>query len=213
MSPDFNAETHTYAEPGTGRRIESVTQVLERAGISDWSNVPDEVLWEAQQRGTMVHRAIHFANQRNLDPESVDERISGYLEAWKAFASDHQLIVRRSEMLLYRRITITDQEVIVPAESDLEIVGTGDAEGNIIRQGEIVLDVKTGDPTDAWAPQLAAYVRALSPTARHTHKRVNVQLSRDGKYRLWWWPIRTFDEHWGVFRNALIEGKRKQVAA
>ena len=200
---EFEPESHVYSVDGAVKR--SVTQVLNDAGISDYSNVPDDILWDAQQRGTMVHRAAHFINQHNLDPDTVDERIAGYIEAYHAFRRDHELKVRRSEFIVHRRITILDQEVIVPAASDLTIIGTVDIEGTVLKQGQVVADLKTGDETEAWAPQLAAYVRALSATARHTHKRLNVQLMRSGKYRLVWHRMRDFDRDWGVFRNALIQ--------
>ncbi len=205
----FEAERHIYLIDGSPKR--SVTQVLEDAGISDWSSVPAEILWDSQQRGTMVHRACHFINQRELDPQSVDERITGYVEGWKAFRMDHELRVRHSESLVYRRLTIRGTDAVVKRETDLEIIGTLDCEGSIKKANNVIVDIKTGSPTDSWAPQLAAYVRGFSATAQHTHKRLVVQLFRDGGYKLHWFPIRDFARDWERFRLALIEGKRQQL--
>lgn len=204
----FDAADHTYR---IGKEIiRSVTQVLESAGISDFSGVAPNVLAAAQERGTMVHRACHYLNQHNLDPASVDERIAGYVEAWKACKRDHHFNIRHSEHVVYRRITIRDTEVIFPDASDLSIVGTLDAEGLFGHTGQIVNDLKTGEETDAWGPQLAAYVRAFSATARYTHKRLVTQLRSNGTYKLRWFPIRYFERDWEVFRVALIESKRIQ---
>jgi hypothetical protein len=190
-----------------------VTQTLEDVGISDWSGVPSDILWDAQQRGTMVHRACHFINQRNLDPSTVDERIAGYVEAWKAFRRDHEFQVRLSEHLVYQRIQINGRDAIVESPTDLEILGQLDVEGQMKKQGQVVADLKTGEETGSWRPQTAAYVRGLGRTFQYTHKRLIVQLKRTGNYKLIWYPLRDFDADWEVFRLALIEGKRKELEA
>lgn len=205
----FEAETHTYRVDE--RIVRSVTQVLEDSGISDWSSVPADILWEAQQRGTMVHRACHFINHYSLDPTSVDERIGGYIEAFKAFRQDHRFRPRFSEHMVYRRITVHGGDSLYPVPEDLEIIGQLDSEGSTRVASEVVVDLKTGEPTDSWPPQLAAYVRGFKATARYTHKRLVVQLQRSGKYRLHWFPIRDFDRDWERFRIALLQGKRKEL--
>ncbi len=219
----FEPETHTYTVSGPvgtsagiahrGYVVRSVTQVLEYAGISDFSGVPPEILWDAQQRGTMVHRCCHFLNQRNLDPATVDERIAGYVEAWKAFRRDKQLVVRHSEHLVYRRLTMHGGDSIVPQSTDLEIIGTLDVEGAITRMAEVVIDIKTGDETDAWAVQLAAYVRAFSRRAQYTHKRMVTQLDRGGTYKLHHYKMAHFARDLERFRSALLSAKREEMAA
>lgn len=216
---EFIPETHTYLV--NGKRELSVTQHLEAGGISDFSGVPDDILWWAQQRGTMVHRACHYINQHNLDPESIDERISGYVGAWLKCRRDHNILTCLdkatghpvSEHLIYRRITMTGADAVVPSKSDLVIIGQMDLAATMHKQGLIIADLKTGDPTDAWGPQLAGYTRGYGRTAQYTHKRVNVQLSANGSYRLHWHPIREFDKDWSIFRECLLESKRKEVAA
>ncbi len=215
----FEPERHLYAVQDTPivvpRVVRSVTQVLEDAGISDWSGVPDDILWAAQQRGTMAHRACHYINKGTLDPSTVDEAIGGYVEGWQKFRRDHGFTPTVSEHLVYRRITIDDKEVIRPAATDLEIIGQLDTYGYIATKkvGDTLIDIKTGDPTDSWAPQTAAYARAYSVKARFTAKRLVVQLKKTGDYRLHWMPIRFFDADWEVFRRALMECKRAQMAA
>lgn len=213
----FEAERHIYTVQDTPiavpRQVRSVTQVLEDAGISDFSNVPDDILWAAQQRGTMVHRAAHFINKGTLDPLTVDDAISGYVEAWRAFRRDHWAETHASEHLVYRRITIDDREVIRPRETDLEIIGQLDLAGLMKKVGFVIGDIKTGDETDAWGPQTATYTRAYKTDARFKYKRLIIQLYKTGRFKLHWFPIRFFEQDWGVFREALIDGKRKQQLA
>ena len=207
----FEPDTHAYAVDGNVRR--SVTQVLEDAGISDWSGAPPEILGPAQERGRAVHACCHFINKRNLDPDTVDERIGGYVEAYKSFRRDHNFRPRLSEHIVYRRIAITGADVVRPRESDLHIVGTLDAEGSIAKWGDLVVDIKTGDETDAWRVQLAAYVRSLDRRAPFTHKRLVVKLDRSGSYRLFWYSMADFGRDFARFRLALIDGKRRELAA
>lgn len=207
----FDPEEHRYTiDDGVE---ESVTQVLEASGISDFSGVDPDVLWWAQQRGTMVHRCAHFINQHNLDPATVDERIAGYVEAWRAFRRDHELQVHHSEHIVHRRLTIRGNPVIRPAETDLHIIGTLDVAGLIKKHGPIILDIKTGDETDSWPIQLAPYAMAYTERSRYTHKRLVVQVRRDGSYKCHWYPLRDFDRDWGIFYAALVERKRLRMAA
>lgn len=205
----FDPATHIYRVGG--RIVRSVTQVLEDGGLSDWSGVPAAVLRDAQVRGTMVHRACHFINKNNLDPASIDERIGGYIEAYNKFKRDWQLQVRHSETMIYRRLQITGEDSYVSNPTDLEIIGTLDLEGSIRKINDLLIDIKTGEPTEAWGPQTAGYLRAFSRSAQHTHKRLLLQLKKTGNYKMHWMPLRNFGADWERFRWALIEGKRKQL--
>lgn len=207
----FDPEEHRYTiDDGVE---ESVTQVLSECGISDFSGVDPDVLWWAQQRGTMVHRAAHFINQHNLDPATVDDRIAGYVEAWRAFRRDHELQVHHSEHIVHRRLTIRGGAVIVPNRTDLHIIGTLDVAGLIKKHGPIILDIKTGEETESWPIQLASYAMAYTDRSRYTHKRLVTKLDRGGTYRLFWYPMRDFDRDWGKFYAALVERKRLRMEA
>lgn len=205
----FEPDGHIYTVDRN--REESVTQVLEAVGISDFTGVDPDVLWWAQQRGTMVHRAAHYINQHNLDPETVDERIGGYVEAWRAFRRDHELQVHHSEHIVHRRLTIRGNPVIRPAKTDLHIIGTLDVAGLIKKHGPVIADIKTGEEAESWPIQLAPYAMAYTERSRYTHKRLVVQVRRDGTYKLHWFPLRDFDRDWGIFYRALVERKLVQL--
>jgi hypothetical protein len=75
----FNPENHTY-EDG----LPSVTQVLTEAGLL----CTDFCTEEGRQRGSAVHTACHYYDEGDLDLESVDPSIQGYLEAYIKWRTD-----------------------------------------------------------------------------------------------------------------------------
>lgn len=82
----FDVETHTYAQGGVVIP-RSVTGLLKKYGLtSDYSSVPRHVLELAAQRGRALAQAREMIVQEvELDPDSIDERIMGYVEAFKKF--------------------------------------------------------------------------------------------------------------------------------
>src|SRR5215469_8663322 len=79
----FRPEGHVYTV--NGRVTRSTTQVLSDAGISDFSMVPRDILQYAQERGTAVHRAIHYEMEGDLDFSTVAPEIEPYLVARRKF--------------------------------------------------------------------------------------------------------------------------------
>ena len=68
----FDKQTHTYTQDG--RLLLSVTEVIKRYVFPDmYSNVPDEVLAKAAERGTATHAVI----ERYITDSLTDE---DYLE-------------------------------------------------------------------------------------------------------------------------------------
>ena len=85
----FDVETHTYSQGGV-IVPRSVTGLLKKYGLTpDYSDVPRHVLDLAAQRGRALAQAREMIVQGiELDPESIDERIMGYVEAFKKFWRD-----------------------------------------------------------------------------------------------------------------------------
>lgn len=182
---EFDEQRHEYRVNGV--LWPSVTQVLEGAGISDFSDVQPAVLRHSQERGTAVHRACWFCDNDDLDESSVDPEIAGYLEAWRKFKRDMHWTSR-----------FIEQIVSCPT---YHYCGTYDREGFFGDGKAALLDLKTGNETDAWPIQLAAYARMLpQPLSRD---RVAVKLASDGTYRVHWYPILDFRRDEAVFLSAL----------
>jgi hypothetical protein len=96
----FDALTHTYWLDGV--RIPSVTQILQRAGLIDFSRIPAPILSAARDRGAAVHQAVHYYNEHDLDLEAFQKDFPNYwpfLEAWLAFRRDTGFIVATDDEL------------------------------------------------------------------------------------------------------------------
>lgn len=82
-------------------RIPRVTEVIDLAGLgSDFSAVPAAKLAAAQERGTLVHRAVEIFDDGDLDRDSVPEKLRGYVDAYEAWtiAVDYRPIATEFEV-------------------------------------------------------------------------------------------------------------------
>lgn len=180
----FEPVAHRYHLDGV--RVPSVTGVLQRSGLIDFSHMPPAVLHEAQVRGTIVHSAVRYFNEGDLAGDAFREDFPmyvGYLDGWQSFCAQ-------------RRYTPVLNEHIV-ASRRYQLAGTVDSIG--VLDGEaVLLDFATGRPQDAakdlqtaaylalareWAAEgdalLADYFRAHAVVRRYA-----VALRRDGTFRV-----------------------------
>ena len=142
----FDSTLHHYALDGVPIP-RSVTGVLKTAGLIDFSGVPDGILERARLRGTRVHQAIHFFNDRDLDVAAFAEdfpECAPYLDAWITFCERRAFVPRLNEHRIVSR--------------RYEVAGTLDCLGTLDGQA-VLLDFATGDPADAAKDlQTAAYL-------------------------------------------------------
>lgn len=81
--------SHVYSLDGVV--VPGVSECLKNAALSDYSQVPVGVLQAAADRGTALHEATALLDQENLDLESVDPAIQGYLlsyQLWRESTED-----------------------------------------------------------------------------------------------------------------------------
>lgn len=180
----FDAEPHQYTLDG--KPVPSVTGILKASGLIDFSGIPWSTLEAARERGTLVHTAVHYYNEGDLNEDQFRATFPAYapyLDAWIAFLKQRHFVPILNE----HRI----------ASRRLEIAGTLDCLGVLDGRGALV-DFATGRPEDVakdlqtsayyalaleWAhdedPALAEYF------ARYPHvDRMAVALRRDGTFRL-----------------------------
>jgi hypothetical protein len=179
----FDPVPHRYTLDGAA--VPSVTGILAASGLIDFSSIPLPILDAARERGTIVHQAIHFLNEGDLDVEQfgVDfPAYAGYVDAWRSFCAQQSFVAVLNE----HRI----------ASRRHQVAGTLDCLG-LLDGAAVLLDFATGRPADvAKDLQTAAYYgialewsevdEDLSAffLAHRVVKRYAVALRRDGTFRL-----------------------------
>jgi hypothetical protein len=160
----FEEETHTYTVGDVP--VISVTQALVEAGLVDTKWFTDF----GRRRGSAVHKAIEFMLDGSLDLNSIDPKISGYLDAYRAFAEDTGFEVLEVE-----------RKVWSPTR---RYAGTLDQVGDLNHRRAIV-DVKTGKLEPATGIQLTGYADAYQEeTGLVVSKLIGLQLNVDGTYKM-----------------------------
>jgi len=179
----FDREQHAYTLDGAP--VPSVTQILQASGLIDFSGIPTYVLEAAKERGTVVHQAIHYYNERDLDVGQFCRDFptyAGYVQAWITFCDRRAF----QPVLCEHRV----------ASRRHQVAGTLDCLG-LLDGRPVILDFATGRPQDvAKDLQLAAYLGlalewqsedlALADflRPRSTVSRYAVALRKDGTFAL-----------------------------
>jgi hypothetical protein len=152
------SEDHIYTVDGV--IYPSVTQILQAIGFINTQ-------WFTEygcERGSLVHKIVHWHLTGELDEATIDPVLQGYFEAWKAFERDTEFKTIDAEKPLFSK--------------EYGFVGTPDNIG--IMRDLCVLDYKSGSLGPVVRLQLAAY----EILAEHPLKRFALQLKEDGRYNL-----------------------------
>ncbi len=181
---EFDAATHTYRLDG--ELIPSVTTVLKSVGLVEYAMIPQEVLQAAAHRGTAVHTALEYLDREELDRSTVDPSIEGYVVAYERFVRDSNFIPLHIEHRVFH--------------GNYRYAGTLDRTG-YLGDSLTVLDFKTGLVLPGHAIQLAAYANCLVMPRRF--RRIALQLSGDGTYRVHEYPLGTIQRDIDLFLAAL----------
>jgi len=135
----FREKDHTYWD-GT-INYPSVTTILQEMGFVD-STWFDEY---SRTRGTYVHKAVELYNKGELLEDDLDERLAPYLDAWRRFKQNSDIVILNSELQVHSDI--------------FRYAGTLDIECTMNGK-EAIIDLKSGIVAPVTALQLAAYVMA-----------------------------------------------------
>jgi hypothetical protein len=208
---DFDEPSHTYRVNGEVWEL-SVTGILSRTGLVNFSHIPQNIREAALDRGRRVHKALHFLLDGDLDLASLDDHIRGYVEAGQSFITTSGFEVAGLERRLAHPVR--------------RYVGTCDAFG--WWQGQCAIaDWCCGDLWESCKHlQTAGYseaMRACPPveffdfTASSPILRLGVHLRRDGSFRV---EVFNNPRDVGIFMSAvtiahyqLAMGKKGLVAA
>ena len=164
----FTEFGHVYQQDGV--IIPSVSQCLELAGLSDVSMIPAHILERASAIGTAVHQACEFLDQDDLELDSLDPTIVGYVVGYQKFREEHEFIPELVEHRIIAELGGMKYGMCVDRVGRFKAAKTA-----------ILLDIKTSSkPQPHWAIQTAAYAAGLGLEC----ERKVVHVSKDGNYKL-----------------------------
>lgn len=164
-SATFTAQGHIYSLDG--RIVPSVTQALTLAGLDDISRVPRHHLEHAAQIGSAVHTACEFLDEDDLDLNSLDPAIVGYVLGYQKFKEQRGF----APILIERRGVVSTG---LPYGFCLDRIG-------ILDNREVLIDIKTASrKQNWWGIQVAAYANAIE----FKGERLAIHVAKDGSYKL-----------------------------
>ena len=160
QKPIFRASDHSFWMGG--RRLDSVTQLLSKHGISkDLSDAPEEAVRRAGEHGTMVHDEID--TYIRTGEKGISDEFQDFLDMVYPLADSWV-----SEVMVW-----TDDYA-----GFADLVGTKD-------DGYIIVDTKTGTfDENATAWQVSMYANAMSDAVKDNVKLYGFDAKMDGKSRL-----------------------------
>ena len=133
MSFLFDEEKHEYTLDGIV--LPSVTQIIQEAGLSDYSFVNETVLKAAANFGTAAHLACELEDYKDLDYDSLNPELRPYLNGWNKFKKDTGFICEEIEKRVYSKKYL--------------YAGTLDRVGPLFKRKALV-DIKTGTSLPKW---------------------------------------------------------------
>jgi len=193
MTFRFDPEKHEYFLDD--RRMESVTEILGDAGLTDYRFSQEWYM----TRGKYIHSASEMIDRNTLDWTTLDPVLVPYCEAYRSFVEDCRPVVAVSEKPLYHATHL--------------FAGTPD---RVVKMHDrmVIMDIKTGLPVAANWLQVAAYRELI-----HVNEDISpVQgavlcLQDDGKYRLKTCNLKDMKRDYQIFLAALTVVRWKKEAA
>jgi len=164
-------ENHIYRYDGT--IVPGVSEILQSAGLVDFSTVPAERLEKSRKFGNAVHLTCEFSDRETLDDDSLDPALTPYLTGWEIFRQEYNLSFTAIETQLYSSL--------------YRFAGTIDRIGHWrIDDSLLIIDIKSGADNPAIKIQLAAYELLVKEALKIKGKvkRLAVYLNGKGTYSI-----------------------------
>ena len=148
----FDKQTHTYTQDG--RLLLSVTEVIKRYVFPDmYSNVPEEVLAKAADRGTATHAIIEKYIKGTLTNEEYKENKAD-VDAFVNEISKHHFYLSESERI------VSDGELLA---GTIDIIGMfNESEGDRLMIADIKTTSKLNIEYLQWQLSLYSYLMCKS---------------------------------------------------
>lgn len=174
-SPDISFEEngHTYTHTPSGVILPSVTQIMRFMSREIYSDVPEDVLYNAADRGTRAHEQT--ANYDLYGLLESDEDTAPYLAAYMRFLGDYSPSWEAVEWRSYNRRHM--------------FAGTVDRMGYLTPDdgtGLDMVDIKTTSNyhKPLLVTQLGGYTAIAEDNGIKIRRRYGLQLKNDGTYYL-----------------------------
>ena len=181
----FNESSHIYKLHGF--ELPSVTTLMNPLSSDLYSDIPEDVLTKAAERGTAVHDANEMYNKFGI--EDIEHEYQGYFDAFKKWCEFYKPRTIANEYRMYHKTML--------------YAGTADTICDI--NGRLVLiDYKTSASINEMLTgvQLEAYAQALSTHGVYVDAKAIVHLTSSGKYNMKIYEANDTDS-WTVFVSLL----------
>lgn len=192
----FDRALHQY-KTAQGVIVPSVTQILAKAGICDFSFVEEERRKAAMERGTSVHWMLQLQDEGLLNPRKVPLRLRPYRKAYLDWRLASGFVPDGIEVQFISHYGYA---------GTIDRTGTLPATAMYPNGSRVVLDFKTGaGPVQDWTKyQLCGYGATRHPNLKvaRTWRRIGLALHPDGTYHVKEFPIYEWDYDWAVFMTA-----------
>lgn len=167
----FEEDKHEY-RTASGLVRPSITQMMSKVGIYDFSMVNPDVLENARRRGSNVHKwCEEYDIHGFVDETWIADDEMGYFEAWLKFRRETGLVITRVENRMLRPI------------AGVLVGGTPDVEGFIGRNSFVIERKACRVKHPGWAIQTALQEMLITGKPRVGHLgRMSVQLKPNGTY-------------------------------
>lgn len=126
MEIKFDEVAHTYSIGG--KFLPSVTGILKKATLVDFSGIPEDVLEVAREFGSTIHKVCEMEDKGILDLSAFtnpSEPIIPYLEGWRKFLKDTKAEILEIEKPVYSTrwgyAGTPDRVIYLPTKKQLAI--------------------------------------------------------------------------------------------
>lgn len=190
----FDPIKHEYRD-SRGVVIPSVTQILAKSGLCDFSFMDEEIMSRSMQRGSSVHWLLQLEDEGALNYRQVPLRLRPYRKGYLTWKKASGF---RPEMIEQRFISHFG------FAGTLDRFGTFPSTHTFPNGSHAIVDLKTGAICEWVRYQLAAYSTRIHPrpTLARTVRRIALALRSDGTYSVKEFKPETWEHDFSVFMEA-----------
>lgn len=167
----FNEKKHQYFLDDIP--IPSVSEIIKPIYDKIYKGINKNVIKNASDKGTRIHRSIEFMSKYNLN--KFDDDTIGYINAYKKFRNDNSTWkLMHSELRMYNKALLYGMTIDEVYQTET---------------GTVICDLKTTSTPHlgAWSVQLSAYKAGYE--SHYPNKKISdiyvLQIFRDETYKLY----------------------------